>query len=149
MLKKIRRWLANRKEHRQTLKVCRSYWNKHVIQVQGNTLSYWEDSISSWVPLVKEIPYSYFPGSTGPQNMDMAVMEGLGINNLLYAIIFHKEGNCGEIKVYPLLVFCSSARGVWMQPVHSAEALLAVIGKKQYAHIRKHSRINWDMAEIM
>ena len=30
MLRKIRKWFADRKEHRADLKVCKSYWDKDI-----------------------------------------------------------------------------------------------------------------------
>lgn len=152
MLRKIRKWLADKIEHRENLVTCKTYWNKDV-KVIGDTLAYWdnEGAYHQWVPFVKGMPYAFGRPLTNmyAKSMSVTVVDGLGINNLLFALMFYNDHSFGSIKVYPLLVFCSRHKGLWLQPVHSVESLLAVVGNKQYAHIRKASRLNWNMAEIV
>lgn len=152
MLRKIRKWLFTRKEHREDLKVCKSYWDKD-IKVICDTLAYWdnEGAYHQWIPFIKGMPYAFGRPLTNmyAKSMSVTVVNGLGINNLLYALVFFDASGRGNIKVYPLLVFCSHKRGVWAQPVHSEASLVALVGEKQYAYIRKNSRINWNMAEIV
>lgn len=152
MLKRIIKWLATRKEHREDLKVCKSYWRKDV-KVIGDTLAYWDDEgeYHQWIPFIKGMPYAFGRPLTNmyAKSMSVTVVNGLGINNLLYALVFFDASVIGHTKVFPLLVLCSHKRGIWTQPVHSAESLLALVGKKQYALIRRNSRLNWNMAEIV
>ena len=153
MLKRIIKWFATRKEHREDLKVCKTYWRKDV-RVIGDTLAYWDDGgvYHQWVPFIKGMPYAFSRPLTNmyAKGMSVSVVAGLGINNLLFALMFYDDHRsfC-NISVYPLLVLCSHKRGIWTQPVHSAESLLALVGKKQYALIRRNSRLNWNMAEIV
>ena len=153
MLKRIIKWLADRKEHREDLKVCKSYWDKDV-KVIGDTLAYWDNEgvYHQWVPFIKGMPYAFGRPITNmrAKSMSVSVVGGLGINNLLFALMFYDDHRsfC-NISVYPLLVFCSKKKGIGIQPIHSAESLLALVGKKQYALIRRNSRLNWNMAEIV
>lgn len=150
MLRKIRKWFADRKEHRADLKVCKSYWDKD-IKVICDTLAYWDSSAHRYIPFIKGMPYAFGRPLThmGAKSMSVTVVDGFGINNLLFTLVFFDASGMGNIKVFPLLVFCSHKRGVWTQPVHSEASLVALVGEKQYAYIRKNSRINWNMAEIV
>ncbi|MBR4792426.1 MAG: hypothetical protein IK038_02065 [Bacteroidaceae bacterium] len=152
MLKRIIKWLATRKEHREDFKVCKSYWRKDV-KVIGDTLAYWDDegAYHQWIPFIKGMPYAFGRPITNmrAKSMSVTVVNGLGINNLLYALVFFDASVIGNTKVFPLLILCSHKRGIWTQPVHSAESLLALVGKKQNALIRRNSRLNWNMAEIV
>ena len=153
MLRKIRKWLADKIEHRENLATCKTYWRKDV-KVIGDTLAYWdnEGEYHQWVPFIKGMPYAFGRPITNmrAKRLSVITVDGLGINNLLFALMFYNDHrDFGNIKVYPLLVFCSKKKGIWTQPVHSAESLLALVGKKQYAFIRRNSRLNWNMAEIV
>ena len=151
MLRRIRKWFADRKEHREDLKVCKSYWNKD-IKVICDTLAYWDDAAHKWIPFIKGMPYSFGRPmiQMGAKSMSVTVVDGFGINNLLFTLVFYDDHrDFGNILVYPLLVFCSKNRGVWTQPVHSEASLVALVGEKQYAYIRRNSRINWNMVEIV
>ena len=150
MLKRIIKWLATRKEHRADLKVCKTYWDKD-IRVLCDTLAYWDDSAHRYIPFIKGMPYSWGRPLTNmsAKRLSVTVVDGFGINNLLFTLVFYDASGRSNIKVYPLLVFCSHKRGVWTQPVHSEASLVALVGEKQYAYIRKNSRINWNMAEIV
>ena len=153
MLKRIIKWFADRKERRADLATCKTYWRKDV-KVIDDTLAYWDDegAYPQWIPFIKGMPYAFGRPLTNmyAKSMSVSVVAGLGINNLLFALMFYDDHRsfC-NISVYPLLVFCSKKKGIWTQPVHSAESLLALVGKKQYALIRRNSRLNWNMAEIV
>ena len=153
MLGKIRKWCADKIERRENLETCKTYWRKDV-KVIGDTLACWVDEgeYHQWIPFIKGMPYAFGLPITNmrAKSMSVSVMGGLGINNLLYALMFYDDHrDFGNIPVYPLLVFCSKKRGIWTQPVHSAESLLALVGKKQYALIRRKFRLNWNMVEIV
>lgn len=128
MLRKIRKWLADKIEHKENLATCKTYWRKDV-KVIGDTLAYWDDEgeYHQWVPFIKGMPYAFGRPITNmrAKSMSVTVVDGFGINNLLFALVFFDASGMGNIKVFPLLVFCSHKRGVWTQPVHSEASLVA------------------------
>lgn len=150
MLRKIRKWLADKIEHRKDLATCKTYWDKD-IKVICDTLAYWEDSAHRWIPFIKGMSYSWGNPMTNmsAKSMSVTVVDGFGINNLLFTLVFYDASGRGNIRVYPLLVFCSHKRGVWTQPVHSEASLVALVGEKQFVYIRRNSRINWNMVKIV